>query len=133
MFFAYLDNYQGEESDIVIVSLTRSNPKCDIGFMFSPERLNVLLSRARNGLIMLGNANTFKGSRKGKELWRTLFDMLSDGKHVYQGLPVRCERHIDTTATLSQPDDFDNHCPDGGCVIPWYGFYPYELKILLSK
>ncbi|CAA7267397.1 unnamed protein product [Cyclocybe aegerita] len=50
---ATIDNYQGEESDIVIVSLTRSNPSFDIGFMFSPERLNVLLSRARNALIML--------------------------------------------------------------------------------
>ncbi|KAG5647446.1 hypothetical protein DXG03_009376 [Asterophora parasitica] len=36
----------------------------DIGFMFSPERLNVLLSRARNALIMIGNAKTFINSRK---------------------------------------------------------------------
>lgn len=42
-----IDNYQGEEADIVIVSLTRGNNDGDIGFLSAPERLNVLLSRAR--------------------------------------------------------------------------------------
>lgn len=38
----------------MIASLTRSNNTNDIGFMCAPERLNVLLSRARNGLILIG-------------------------------------------------------------------------------
>ena len=114
------DNYQGEESDIVIVSLTRSNANHDIGFMFSPERLNVLLSRARNALIMIGNSHTFKNSRKGGELWGKLFELLVQGKHVYSGLPVVCQRHLDQKNNLSQPTDFDEVCPDGGCNIPWY-------------
>ena len=87
--------------------------------MSSPERLNVLLSRARNGLIMLGNADTFKKARKGKELWRQLFDLLNHGKHVYQGLPIRCERHPDAKITVTQATDFDTFCPDGGCTLPW--------------
>lgn len=87
--------------------------------MFSPERLNVLLSRARNALIMLGNVKTFKQARKGKQLWQSLFDLLAAGKHMYDGLPVKCEKHIGTTAILSKPDDFDTHCPDGGCTLPW--------------
>lgn len=37
---------QAEESDIVVASLTRSNDHHNIGFMSSPQRLNVLLSRA---------------------------------------------------------------------------------------
>lgn len=113
-----IDNYQGEESDIVIVSLTRSNANHDIGFMFSPERLNVLLSRARNALIMIGNSHTFKKSRKGGELWGKLFELLGQGKHVYSGLPVVCQRHPDRKNNLSQPTDFDEVCPDGGCNIP---------------
>ena len=111
------DNYQGEESDIVIVSLTRSNPVGDIGFMSSPERLNVLLSRARNGLIMLGNAETFRKARKGAELWCKLFALL--GRHVYSGLPVKCERHQHKVAILEKPEDFDTFCPDGGCDAKW--------------
>ncbi|RDW71858.1 hypothetical protein BP5796_07892 [Coleophoma crateriformis] len=112
------DNYQGEESDIVLVSLTRSNNSRDIGFMAAPERLNVLLSRARNALIMVGDSETFINARKGKELWHKLFDMLKEGDHVYEGFPVRCEKHHTRKAILSRPDDFEIHCPDGGCREP---------------
>ncbi|KIM44994.1 hypothetical protein M413DRAFT_25383 [Hebeloma cylindrosporum] len=103
---ATIDNYQGEESDI------------EIGFMFSPERLNVLLSRSRNGLIMIGNAETFKNARKGKELWTKLLTLLANGKHVYEGFPVKCEQHPQKTAILREPEDFDSICPDGGCDAP---------------
>lgn len=115
---ATIDNYQGEEADIVIISLTRSNPQNDIGFMYSPERLNVLLSRARNGLIMIGNSKTFKGSRKGKELWTKLFGMLSEGKHIYDGLPIFCERHPDRKEVVSNAEEFNEKSPDGGCTEP---------------
>ncbi|KAG6854528.1 hypothetical protein C0991_005440 [Blastosporella zonata] len=113
------DNYQGEESDIVIISLTRSNENNDIGFMFSPERLNVLLTRSRDALIMIGNVRTFEKSRKGGSLWTRLFQLLKNGKHIYEGMPVRCEQHSNRTATLTRPEDFELHCPDGGCMEPW--------------
>ncbi|TGZ77525.1 NFX1-type zinc finger-containing protein 1 [Ascodesmis nigricans] len=115
---ATIDNYQGEESDIVLVSLTRGNPSHDIGFMFSPERLNVLLSRARNGLIMIGNAETFAQSRKGGELWTKLFGLLKEGGHIYEGLPIVCHRHPDKKSILSYPAQFDEQVPDGGCIQP---------------
>ena len=114
-----VDNYQGEEKDIVIVSLTRSNPDHDIGFMSSPERLNVLLSRARNALIMLGNAETFLKSRKGKGLWTRLFDMFKLKNYLHDGFPVKCERHPDRIALLREAADFDGKCPGGGCCEPW--------------
>lgn len=113
------DNYQGEESDITIISLTRSNSNCDIGFMSSPERLNVMLSRARNGLIMIGNHQTFSNARKGGEHWKKLFEMLRQKHHIYEGFPVTCERHPDRKATLKSAGDFDIVCPDGGCSQPW--------------
>ncbi|KAH0273119.1 P-loop containing nucleoside triphosphate hydrolase protein, partial [Aureobasidium melanogenum] len=62
-----IDNYQGQESDIVVASLVRSNSDNDIGFLSSLERLNVLLSRARNALILIGNAATFKSAHTGQE------------------------------------------------------------------
>ena len=116
---ATIDNYQGEESDIVVVSLTRSNEYHDIGFMSQPERLNVLLSRARNALLIIGNPETFLKARKGKVMWTKFWGLLNNGGHVYNGVPVRCERHPETTSLLRQPSDFDVECPDGGCKEPW--------------
>ena len=113
-----LDNYQGEESDIVVASLTRSNDQHDIGFMSSPQRLNVLLSRARDALILIGNATTFLDARKGKELWSDFMNLLKGGSHIYDGFPVKCERHQDRRSVLRCPEDFDQ-CPDGGCNEPW--------------
>lgn len=113
-----IDNYQGEESDIVIACLTRSNDGGDIGFMSSPQRVNVLLSRARNGLIMIGNADTFMNSRKGKEVWIPLMVQLKRDGHVYDGFPVKCEQHPDKTALLTEKEHFDTVCPDGGCSEP---------------
>jgi len=115
----WTDNFQGDESDVVVVSLTRSNPRHDIGFMVSPERVNVLLSRARNALILIGNAESFMGSRKGGELWQRLLGMLKTGKHIYDGFPVHCERHKNCTALLKNPMEFDTECPDGGCKDSW--------------
>ncbi|CAL1701681.1 unnamed protein product [Somion occarium] len=115
---ATVDNYQGEESDIVIVSLTRSNDTHDIGFMSSNERLTVLLSRARDALIMIGNTDTFMHARKGGEVWTRLFGILKNAGHLYDGFPVQCERHPDRRALLRNAADFDKECPDGGCSEP---------------
>jgi hypothetical protein len=114
-----IDNYQGEESEIVIVSLTRSNPTGDIGFMAAPERLNVLLSRARSALILIGNMEIFKKSRRGKEAWIPLLDKLSASGHLYDGLPVKCDRHADRMTVVRTKEDFDRECPDGGCSASW--------------
>ncbi|KAG1725641.1 P-loop containing nucleoside triphosphate hydrolase protein [Suillus paluster] len=112
---ATIDNYQGEESDIVVASLTRSNPDAAIGFMKSPEHLNVLLSRARNGFIHIGNMDTFQSK---SPLWSGLFDLLKQASHIYEGFPVKCERHPARKAILRDTNDFDEQCPDGGCVEP---------------
>jgi hypothetical protein len=119
LFNIAIDNYQGEESDIVIASLTRSNKSNVIGFMDSPERLNVLLSRARDGLILIGNSPTFLHSKKGGALWGRFFTLLEKGQYVYQGFPVKCERHPEHAVLLKCASDFDNLCPDGGCTKPW--------------
>ncbi|PYH64019.1 P-loop containing nucleoside triphosphate hydrolase protein [Aspergillus vadensis CBS 113365] len=113
-----IDNYQGEECEIVIASLTRSNKNGDIGFMAAPQRLTVLLSRARNVLIIVGNAKTFVSSRKGEKTWRPFMDHLKSNRHLYDGLPVRCEQHPQKTAILKTKDEFESECPDGGCPAP---------------
>lgn len=52
---AVLDNYQGEESDIILLSLVRNNDDNKIGFLKIENRVCVALSRARNGLYIMGN------------------------------------------------------------------------------
>ena len=87
--------------------------------MSSPERLNVLLSRARNGLIIIGNSETFLKSRSGKETWSKFFDLIKRLGYFYEGLPVRCEQHNDVKNVLRLPEDFERLCPDGGCTESW--------------
>lgn len=50
-----LDNYQGEESKIILLSLVRSNEDGNIGFLNIPNRVCVALSRAREGFYIMGN------------------------------------------------------------------------------
>ncbi len=87
--------------------------------MRQPERLNVLVSRARNCLILIGNAETFTSKKRGQDVWLTFLDLLKERNHLYDGLPVKCERHPLRTALLKEPSDFDRCCPDGGCTEPW--------------
>ncbi|KAI1758774.1 P-loop containing nucleoside triphosphate hydrolase protein [Hypoxylon sp. FL1150] len=112
-----IDNYQGEESDIVVASLTRSNADGDIGFMAAPERLNVLVSRARNALIMIGSADTFMNARKGSDEWIRLFEHLKADGRIHDGFPLKCEKHPETKVWARSADEFDLYCPDGGCAL----------------
>ena len=113
-----IDNYQGEESDVVVASMTRSNPKFDIGFMQAPERLNVLLSRARDGMILLGNMETYLHARKGRHLWAKFFKIMQDAGHIYDGFPLQCTKHTNKKSIVCFPKEFDAVAPDGGCDAP---------------
>jgi len=86
--------------------------------MIAPERLNVLLSRARKALIIIGNSHTFLASRRGKSTWQPFFDILAKDNLVLDGLPAKCERHPDRQTILTTPVEFDELCPDGGCSEP---------------
>ena len=53
-----VDGFQGQERDIVIISLVRSNNNGQIGFLSDLRRMNVAITRARMKLVIMGNAET---------------------------------------------------------------------------
>ncbi|MCE7734500.1 MAG: AAA family ATPase [Candidatus Heimdallarchaeota archaeon] len=68
-----VDRFQGQEQDIVILSLTRSNPRGIIGFLKNMQRINVSLSRAKQNLLVVGNARFFaKTTTKPEPILRQL-------------------------------------------------------------
>jgi superfamily I DNA and/or RNA helicase len=53
-----VDGFQGREKEAVIISLVRSNPEGEIGFLANVRRMNVAMTRARRKLLMIGNSAT---------------------------------------------------------------------------
>ena len=64
-----VDGFQGQERDVIIISLVRANEKGDIGFLNDLRRMNVAITRARMKLIILGNAETLTKHTFYKKLY----------------------------------------------------------------
>jgi predicted DNA helicase len=56
-----VDGFQGREKEAVVISLVRSNPKGEIGFLADIRRMNVGITRARRKLLMVGDSATLGG------------------------------------------------------------------------
>lgn len=56
-----VDGFQGREKEAVVLSLVRSNPEGEIGFLGDVRRMNVALTRARRKLLVIGNSATLGG------------------------------------------------------------------------
>merc|ERR1719343_1455934 len=56
-----VDNFQGEENDIILISLVRSNRNRAMGFLAVDNRINVAITRARHGMFLVGNADMLRG------------------------------------------------------------------------
>merc|ERR1719353_1275955 len=55
-----VDNFQGEENNIIVISLVRSNKTKTMGFLSVENRINVALTRARHGMFIVGNSDMLK-------------------------------------------------------------------------
>ncbi|XP_052128684.1 uncharacterized protein LOC113214661 [Frankliniella occidentalis] len=83
-----VDNFQGEENKIIILSLVRSNTSGSIGFLKLENRACVALSRARDGFFILGHLSCLKAS--GTQIWKHVAEVLSTTAAVGTALPLLC-------------------------------------------
>ncbi|PLB42026.1 putative NF-X1 finger and helicase domain protein [Aspergillus candidus] len=108
---ATIDNFQGEEAKVVVISLVRSNNQNQCGFLRTPNRINVLLSRARHGMYIIGNSET----SRGVEMWAQVLDILDKAGNLGPTLDLQCPRHPDSPIAVSEPEHFTQFSPEGGC------------------
>ena len=66
-----VDNFQGEENDIILLSLVRSNEEGKIGFLRISNRVCVALSRAKKGFFCIGNIDLMCEKEK---LWKDIIE-----------------------------------------------------------
>ncbi|KAG0714392.1 NFX1-type zinc finger-containing protein 1 [Chionoecetes opilio] len=108
-----VDNYQGEENKIILLSLVRSNPEGSVGFLRTENRVCVALSRAKHGLYITGNMELLSQS---SDLWKNINADLYKSGSVGKALPLRCENHVHIVNMVSTGQDFLAKSPEGGCV-----------------
>ncbi|ELR09946.1 hypothetical protein GMDG_04422 [Pseudogymnoascus destructans 20631-21] len=109
---ATVDNFQGEEAKVIVVSLVRSNKDQKCGFLKTSNRINVLLSRARHGMYIIGNSDT----SRPVPMWAKVLSVLERSNNIGPSLALCCPRHKETPIEVSVPDDFSRLAPEGGCA-----------------
>ncbi|WP_250379998.1 C-terminal helicase domain-containing protein, partial [Escherichia coli] len=77
-----VDSYQGKENRIIILSLTRSDKQHSPGFLRVPNRINVAMSRAMDRLLIVGNADIWKGNNKELPLGYVVSYMAERGQEA---------------------------------------------------
>mmetsp|Transcript_37572 Transcript_37572/g.93028 ORF Transcript_37572/g.93028 Transcript_37572/m.93028 type:complete len:974 (-) Transcript_37572:426-3347(-) len=124
-----IDNYQGEEAEIVLLSLVRSTPTAAgnfNGFMREPNRVCVAFSRARSGFYIFGNAELHRSirvltaagaDRAASQLWIDLVDQLRNAGELGPALPLVCHTHPDRQADVRTPANWES-VASGGCSLP---------------
>ena len=111
-----IDNFQGEENDIILFSMVRSSnthkKEATIGFLKEDNRVCVSLSRAKHGFYAIGN---FHLIRQQSMLWESIISDVDERGCFGDSLPLYCFNHPETNYTAKRASDFKNNAPKGGC------------------
>ena len=125
-----VDNYQGEENDIILLSLVRSNNEKVIGFLKNFNRVCVAFSRAKIGFYIIGNIDCIidginllknnKDNNNHNNLEHNMYDVWENIKveaeklHLIGNkLQLKCQNH-GNISEIKNYEDFAE-CPEGGC------------------
>ncbi|EFJ30903.1 hypothetical protein SELMODRAFT_408664 [Selaginella moellendorffii] len=115
-----VDDFQGEENDIILLSLVRSNlvpgkeDEGTIGFLKTGNRVCVALSRARKGLYIFGNAQLLALK---SPLWKGILHGLHQDGLMGSKLVLCCQNHPGVETSVQHAEDF-LQVGDGGCSRP---------------
>ncbi|KAL4497973.1 hypothetical protein ABPG72_014830 [Tetrahymena utriculariae] len=107
-----VDNYQGEENEIIILSLVRSNQGKKLGYTKTENRINVSFSRAKRGFYVIGNFNMISEVQDAK-LWQKIIDLAKKKQHLVESIYFQCSKHKQVNK-VTHYKDFDS-MPKGGC------------------
>lgn len=111
-----VDSYQGEENEIVVLSLVRSSEQNGIGFLKVENRVCVALSRARRGFYMFGNAEHLASE---SPLWMKVIRIMGgedpETTCIARYIPLICEKH-DNKEFVELPEEMAELT--GGCRQP---------------
>ena len=79
-----VDAFQGQERDFIIINTVRNNKDCEIGFLKDVRRLNVIISRAKYGLIIIGNADCLYNAKIENKysIWRKYIEYLRNNNSL---------------------------------------------------
>jgi helicase required for RNAi-mediated heterochromatin assembly 1 len=130
-----VDSYQGEENDIVLLSLVRSNNKHKIGFLDVDNRVCVALSRARRGFYIFGNGEMLACE---SATWGDVVDIMygkrtcakdpNKRRNVGYHLPLQCKNH-GRKVWIRDYEDWE--LINGGCDQPCGCTLPCGHKCML--
>lgn len=111
-----VDNFQGEDNKIILLSLVRSNANANIGYLAFKNRICVALSRAKHGFYIIGNMSTLSTA---SHIWKKINEQLLKQKAIGSELDLMCSTHKTVHKVsarfrtyLRHTQTFKDICPD---------------------